>query len=35
MASELMRSIEITGVQQRITILATLALVRMRRGDPA
>ncbi|HEY5263438.1 MAG TPA: hypothetical protein VIJ37_00485, partial [Steroidobacteraceae bacterium] len=33
-ASELMRSIEITGVQNRITILATLALVRMRRGDP-
>jgi ATP/maltotriose-dependent transcriptional regulator MalT len=34
MANELMRSIEITGVQQRITILATLALVRLRRGDP-
>jgi ATP/maltotriose-dependent transcriptional regulator MalT len=34
MASELMRSIEITGVQQRITILTALALVRMRRGDP-
>jgi ATP/maltotriose-dependent transcriptional regulator MalT len=34
MASELLRSIEITGVQQRITILAALALVRMRRGDP-
>jgi ATP/maltotriose-dependent transcriptional regulator MalT len=34
MANELMRSFEITGVQQRITILATLALIRLRRGDP-
>jgi ATP/maltotriose-dependent transcriptional regulator MalT len=34
MASELLRSSEFTGVPQRITILATLALVRLRRGDP-
>lgn len=34
MASELMRSSEYTGVQQRITILVTLAIVRLRRGDP-
>jgi DNA-binding CsgD family transcriptional regulator/tetratricopeptide (TPR) repeat protein len=34
MASELLRSSEVTGVQQRITIMATLALVRLRRGDP-
>jgi DNA-binding CsgD family transcriptional regulator len=33
-ASELLRSSEFTGVQQRVTILATLALVRLRRGDP-
>jgi DNA-binding CsgD family transcriptional regulator/tetratricopeptide (TPR) repeat protein len=34
MAGELLRSSEFTGVQQRITILATLATVRVRRGDP-
>jgi len=34
MATELLDSSEVTGVQQRITILATLALVRLRRGDP-
>jgi hypothetical protein len=34
MATELLHSSEVTGVQQRVTILATLALVRMRRGDP-
>ena len=33
-SDELLRSAEITGVQQRITILVTLALVRLRRGDP-
>jgi DNA-binding CsgD family transcriptional regulator len=33
-AAELLQSSEVTGVQQRITLLATLALVRMRRGDP-
>jgi ATP/maltotriose-dependent transcriptional regulator MalT len=35
MAGELLRSSEFSGVPQRITILATLALVRLRRGDPA
>ena len=34
MATELLEGSEVTGVQQRITILATLALVRLRRGDP-
>jgi DNA-binding CsgD family transcriptional regulator len=34
MATELLRSSEVTGVQQRITVMATLALVRLRRGDP-
>jgi DNA-binding CsgD family transcriptional regulator len=34
MATELLRSSEYTGVQQRVTIMATLALVRLRRGDP-
>jgi DNA-binding CsgD family transcriptional regulator len=34
MAAELLEGAEVTGVQQRITILATLALVRIRRGDP-
>ena len=34
MATELLAGSEVTGVQQRATILATLALVRMRRGDP-
>jgi DNA-binding CsgD family transcriptional regulator len=33
-ASELLRSSEFSGVHQRVTILATLALVRLRRGDP-
>ncbi|TLY83726.1 MAG: hypothetical protein E6K41_00470 [Gammaproteobacteria bacterium] len=34
MASELLRGSEATGVQQRITLLASLATVRLRRGDP-
>ena len=34
MATELLRGPEVTGIQQRITIMATLALVRLRRGDP-
>ncbi|HEX3913578.1 MAG TPA: LuxR C-terminal-related transcriptional regulator [Steroidobacteraceae bacterium] len=34
MAAELLRSSEVTGVQQRVTIMTTLALVRLRRGDP-
>src|SRR5947207_7750650 len=34
MASELRRGSEATGVQQRITLLASLATVRLRRGDP-
>ena len=34
MASEQMRSADVTGVTQRVTVLTTLALVRMRRGDP-
>jgi DNA-binding CsgD family transcriptional regulator/tetratricopeptide (TPR) repeat protein len=34
MATELLRSSEVTGVQQRITIMTTLALIRLRRGDP-
>lgn len=34
MATELLQGSEVTGVQQRITVLATLALVRLRRGDP-
>jgi DNA-binding CsgD family transcriptional regulator len=34
MATELLQGSEVTGVQQRITILATQALVRLRRGDP-
>ena len=33
-ATELLQGSEVTGVQQRITILTTLALVRLRRGDP-
>ena len=33
-AAELMQSAEVAGVQQRITTLTTLALVRTRRGDP-
>jgi DNA-binding CsgD family transcriptional regulator len=34
MADELLQSSEVSGVQQRITILVTLATVRLRRGDP-
>lgn len=34
MAEELMRSAEATGVTQRVTIMTTLAVVRIRRGDP-
>jgi tetratricopeptide (TPR) repeat protein len=34
MAAELLQSSEFSGVQQRITILVTLAMVRLRRGDP-
>ncbi len=34
MAAELIHRAEVAGVQQRITTLATLGLVRMRRGDP-
>lgn len=34
MATELLHSAEVTGVQQRVTILVTLALVRLRRADP-
>ena len=33
-ADELLRGSEVSGVQQRITILVTLAVVRLRRGDP-
>jgi ATP/maltotriose-dependent transcriptional regulator MalT len=34
MATELMRGPEVTGVTQRVTIMTTLAVVRLRRGDP-
>jgi ATP/maltotriose-dependent transcriptional regulator MalT len=34
MAEELLRSPDISGVQQRITLMVTLALVRVRRDDP-
>jgi DNA-binding CsgD family transcriptional regulator len=34
MATELLRSSEYASVQQRVTIMATLAVVRIRRGDP-
>lgn len=34
MTSELLRSSEATGVTQRVTLMTTLALVRIRRGDP-
>ena len=34
MATELLEGATVGGVQQRITVLATLALVRIRRGDP-
>jgi ATP/maltotriose-dependent transcriptional regulator MalT len=33
-ATELLSSSEVAGVQQRITVMTTLALVRLRRGDP-
>jgi DNA-binding CsgD family transcriptional regulator len=32
--TELLKGSEVSGVQQRITVLANLALVRVRRGDP-
>jgi ATP/maltotriose-dependent transcriptional regulator MalT len=34
LADELLKSSEVTGVQQRVMILVTLATVRLRRGDP-
>jgi DNA-binding CsgD family transcriptional regulator len=34
MAGELLRSSEVTGVTPRVTVLTTLALVRIRRGEP-
>lgn len=34
MAEELMRSAEAAGVTQRVTVMTTLAVVRIRRGDP-
>ena len=34
MASDSLRNAEFTGTPQRILSLATLALVRLRRGDP-
>ncbi len=34
MATELLHSPEVTGVTQRVTLMTTLALVRLRRGDP-
>jgi ATP/maltotriose-dependent transcriptional regulator MalT len=34
MTSELLRSSEVTGMTQRVTLMTTLALVRLRRGDP-
>ena len=34
MATELLQSPDITGVQQRIIVMAALATVRLRRGDP-
>jgi ATP/maltotriose-dependent transcriptional regulator MalT len=34
MATELLRSSAVMGVQQRVTVMTTLALVRLRRGDP-
>jgi DNA-binding CsgD family transcriptional regulator len=34
MASDLLRNAEFTGIPQRALTLATLALVRLRRGDP-
>jgi DNA-binding CsgD family transcriptional regulator len=33
-ATELLSSSAFTGVQQRVTVMTTLALVRLRRGDP-
>jgi DNA-binding CsgD family transcriptional regulator len=34
LAGELLQSSEVNGVQQRISVLTTLAVVRLRRGDP-
>lgn len=34
MADELMNNAEVTGVTQRVTVMTTLAVVRIRRGDP-
>ncbi|HLY53385.1 MAG TPA: AAA family ATPase [Steroidobacteraceae bacterium] len=34
MAEELLRTAEVTGPTQRVTVMTTLAVVRMRRGDP-
>ena len=34
MATELLQSSEVSGVTQRVAIMTTLALVRLRRGDP-
>ncbi len=34
LSSELLQSAKVAGVQQRITVLVTLAVVRLRRGDP-
>jgi DNA-binding CsgD family transcriptional regulator len=34
LAEELLRSPDISGVQQRITLMVTLAIVRIRRNDP-
>jgi DNA-binding CsgD family transcriptional regulator/tetratricopeptide (TPR) repeat protein len=33
-AEELLRSPDISGIQQRITLMVTLGIVRVRRGDP-
>jgi DNA-binding CsgD family transcriptional regulator/tetratricopeptide (TPR) repeat protein len=33
-ATDLLRSPEVTGVPQRVTLMTTLAVVRLRRGDP-
>jgi ATP/maltotriose-dependent transcriptional regulator MalT len=34
MADELLKSLSVSGVQQRVTVLVTIAVVRLRRGDP-
>lgn len=34
MAEELLRTAEVTGPTQRVTVMTTLAVVRIRRGDP-